>query len=123
MALPLCLIIEDDSFAADIFRAALDDANYDTVVIRDGQEALEKLQELVPVLIVLDLRLPTIPGVRLLMYIRNSEHLNNTKVIVVSADATLTNYVREQADLVLVKPIGYNQLSEMASRMKGDYSA
>ena len=118
MKLPLAFVIEDDKYAAEIFEAAVQDAQYETVVIRDGKEALEKLQTESPDLVILDMRLPGVPGVRLLINIRSNPRTANTRVVVVSSDATLTNYVREQADLVLVKPIGYNQLRELATRLR-----
>lgn len=119
MSTPIAFIIEDDEHALTIFTTAIQNAQYDTVAIKDGKEAIEKLQTGIPPdLVVLDLRLPGVPGVKLLQLIRGSERLARTKVIVVSADATLTEYVREKADLVLVKPVGYNQLREMAARLR-----
>lgn len=119
MSTPVAFIIEDDENALTIFTTAVQSAQYKTVAIRDGKEAIEKLQSgSAPDLVILDLRLPGVPGVKLLQLIRGSERLASTKVIVVSADATLTEYVREKADLVLVKPVGYNQLRELAARLR-----
>jgi CheY-like chemotaxis protein len=118
MTTPFALVIEDDELVVPIYVAAVTDAQYEPVVIRDGKEAVEKLQVIVPALVILDLRLPKVPGVRILQAIREDQRLANTRVIVVSADATLTEYVRERADLVLVKPVGYRQLREMAARLR-----
>ena len=118
MSTPLAFVIEDDLDALLIFETAVRDAQFDTVVIQTGTEALDRLDKSTPDLVVLDLRLPGVPGISVLQAIRKNTRLIKTRVIVISADATLTEYVREQADLVLVKPVGYNQLREMARRLR-----
>lgn len=118
MNLPSAMIIEDDEVIADIFCAALIQAGYDTEVIHDGQVAMDRIAVAQPSLVLLDLHLPGVPGSHILRAIRQDERLKNTRVIVTSADATLTQFLREEADLVLVKPIGFNQLKSLAERMK-----
>ena len=115
---PVAFIIEDDAMIADIFAKAVESANYHTVTIRDGYEAIECLKKETPALVVLDLRLPRVHGIHVLKAIRDDSRLLNTRVIVVSTDATQTQYMREEADLILVKPIGFNQLREMAERLR-----
>jgi CheY-like chemotaxis protein len=117
---PLAVIIEDDAAIADIFATALNQAKYQTLIIGDGLAAVNRLKTLQPVLILLDLHLPGLPGVRVLQAIRADERLKDVHVIVTSADATLTQYLRDEADLVLVKPVGFNQLIELATRMRQD---
>ena len=118
MKRPLAYIVEDEKITADVFELAVREAAYETLVIQDGKEAIDQLNARTPDLVVLDLRLPGVPGVRVLQHIRNTERLVDVRVIVVSADTTLTTYLREAADLVLVKPVGYSQLRDMALRMK-----
>ena len=117
MAKPNALIIEDDKFIADIFSAALEEAGYDTTTVYEGNTALSMLEEISPEVITLDLHLPTTPGKDILKYIRESEHLKDTKVIIVTADSAQASYLNEQADLVLVKPVGFHQLRELANRL------
>ena len=117
---PLAFIIEDDKVISEIFDTAVVDAGYETKVLRDGKRALQELEINVPHLVVLDLHLPNVPGVRILQHIRQDERYQDCRVIVVSADATLTTFLRESADLVLVKPIGFYQLREMALRLHPD---
>lgn len=115
---PLAVVVEDDPIIADIFSTALSKAAYRTLIIGDGQEALERLPELCPDLVVLDLHLPSVPGTRVLQGLRAEPCLAHTRIVVVSADATLTQYLRDEADLVLVKPIGFNQLRDLAQRLR-----
>ena len=118
MEKPLAFIVEDDKQVNVVFEEAVREAGFDTEGIYDGKKAIQRLEARTPGLVVLDLRLPNVPGVRILQHIRNTERLANVRVIVVSADSTLTAYLREAADLVLVKPVDYNQLRDMAERMK-----
>lgn len=113
MSDPLAVIIEDDPIIADIFSTALAKASFNTLVISDGQDALDRLPKLAPALILLDLHLPSVPGIRVLQAIRAEPSLRGTRVIVTSADATQTQFLRDEADLVLTKPIGFNQLREV----------
>lgn len=115
---PLAVVVEDDPVIADIFSTALKKADYRTVIIGDGREALDRLPELRPALVILDLHLPGVPGLRVLQGLRAEPSLADTRVVIVSADATLTQYLRDEADLVLVKPIGFNQLRDLALRLK-----
>ena len=120
MTIPVAFIIEDDHIISKIFETAVKEAQYETRVIYDGKDALDKLGSNTPDLVVLDLHLPSVSGVQVLKAIRNDRRLARTRVIIVSADAVLTDYLREDADLVLIKPVGFFQLREMAVRLKPD---
>ncbi|MCB0176864.1 MAG: response regulator [Anaerolineae bacterium] len=113
---PLALIIEDDKKQATIFSQALRMADYETEVIRDGQTALERLAETIPAMVVLDLHLPHYSGKDILRTIRSDARLEKTRVILATADALLAKSISEDADLVLLKPISFNQLRDLAKR-------
>jgi hypothetical protein len=66
----------------------------------------------------LDLHIPRVLGKDLLYYIRTDERLAGTRVILASGDYQLSQSLRDQADVVLLKPIGYQQLRDIASRMR-----
>ena len=118
MSLPLAFVIEDDELIAKIFSAAVEEAQYETVIIRNGIEALEVLSSRIPDLVVLDLHLPGISGINILREIRNDNRLKNTRVLIVSADATQTEYLRVQSDQILVKPVGFYMMREVAARFR-----
>lgn len=119
----LALIIEDSDFLAQYFGHVLQDAGYDTEVAADGQLAQERLQEIVPDIILLDLNLPFVSGEQLLTQIRNDSRLHNTRVFIASANGTLADQIGDQADLVLQKPIEYQQLRKLASKFHPNYKA
>ncbi len=114
---PLALIIEDDADQNLVFTKALDQAGYETESIDDGYFAQQRLGEVVPRTIVLDLHIPGVTGVKLLSQIRNDERLQDTYVILATADGALASSLHAEADLVLLKPISFSQLSILASRL------
>jgi CheY-like chemotaxis protein len=112
------LVIEDDADQALIFAEALRAAGFEPEVVRDGRAALTRLEAAAPSLVVLDLHIPHVLGKDLLYYIRTDERLAGTRVILASGDYQLSQSLRDQADVVLLKPIGYQQLRDIASRMR-----
>ncbi len=118
MSNPLALIIEDDKDLARIFSEALLQAAFETEIIRDGQAALERLAEVTPVVVVLDLHLPHVSGKKILRQIRADERLAKTRVILATADPRMAQNLRDDADVVLLKPVSFEQLYFLAGRMR-----
>jgi DNA-binding response OmpR family regulator len=115
----LALIIEDDEDLAEIFSKALIKLGYETEKILDGQEALNRLEEVVPQLVVLDLNLPRVSGDKILAFIRADQRLDETFVIISSAEDRRAEGTHQDADIVLIKPVSYHQLAELAARLYG----
>lgn len=114
------LIVEDNQDTAEIFAAAFMNAGFQTEVIEDGQVALNRLQDVVPNLILLDLHLPTLSGDKILDHIIEDERLNNVRVIVASADGQLATYQgmkNKNKLMILQKPVSYDQLTILAKRL------
>jgi DNA-binding response OmpR family regulator len=56
------LIVEDDEDLRRLFRTALTLAGYDVIEASDGLEALQRIDQILPDLVVLDLMLPGLSG-------------------------------------------------------------
>ena len=117
MSKPLALVIEDDPDLSEIFSMTLRSGGFETEVIQDGKTALNRLAGTPPAIILLDLHLPHVTGVKILENIRADERYAKTAVIVASADARLAEEMHVQADLVLLKPVSIDQLRQLAQRM------
>ena len=115
---PLAFIIEDEPSLATIFALALDKAGYRTEIIREGRQALKQLVESQPHIIILDLHLPYVSGKDILQYIRSDVRLAKTQVIVTTADALQAELLHKEADLVLLKPVSFQQLRDLATRLR-----
>jgi CheY-like chemotaxis protein len=118
MSRPIAFIVEDDKDLALIFTHSLTSADFEVEVISDGQAAIERLDEFVPDLVVLDMHLPHVSGVEVLNHIKNDSRFENTRVIVTTADARLAEEVSEKADLALVKPVTFKQIQVLAARLR-----
>jgi DNA-binding response OmpR family regulator len=118
MSPALAYIIEDDKVIAQIFGVAVREAGYEVETITDGVTALARVLAAPPDLVVLDLHLPGISGIQILREIRDDPNLVNVRVMVVSADVTQTEFLRVNADLVAVKPVGFQQLKSMAEKLR-----
>ena len=114
---PLALIIEDDKKLADIFSHALESAEYRTETVSDGQAALSRLNDVTPAVVVLDLHLPNISGDEILHHIRTEARFSKTRVMLATADALLAQNLIDLSDLVLLKPISFAQLRDLAQRL------
>lgn len=114
---PLAFIIEDDEDLSIIFSEALNAAGFQTETIRNGQWALERLCQVTPKVVSLDMHLPGVSGLDILKYIRSEKRLNLTNVVVTTADAVMAEQVRETADFVLIKPITFGQLRDLTTRL------
>ncbi len=113
------LIVEDDIFQAEIFAKAIERAGFEPVtVLRNGQEALAYLQRHAPALVVLDLQLPGALGDDILAYIRREPRLAYTRVILATGNPHMADPLQEDSDLVLIKPVSFTQLRDLALRMR-----
>lgn len=116
MTKPFALIIEDHLATAEFFATALSESGYETEIIRSGQAAIDRLPDVVPDLIILDLNLPHVHGAEILKAVRRDERLADTRVIVATTHWQGAEQVEKDADLVILKPIGFEQLRDLASR-------
>ncbi len=119
---PLALVIEDDESHANVFSEALQNAGFKVEIIQDGKAALSRLTLTEPSVAVLDINLPYVSGVDILHYIRSDVRLTNTRVIIASANSQIAATLQDQADLVLIKPISYFQLRDLATRFRDNGS-
>lgn len=112
------LIIEDEPDLVHIFARALEISGYKIESTGDGAEAMSLLASMVPDVVVLDLHLPTVSGQEILQTIRGDGRFQNTRVIIATADYHSADEVRQDADLVLLKPISFKQLRDLSARLR-----
>lgn len=118
MTQPKALIVDDDEMLATFFTAAFEDVGYEVLTVHDGQAALSYLEAETPHVVLLDLQLPHVSGEQLLKFIKGKERFANTWVFVTSIEGTRAGYLHEQADIVLTKPVEYQQIMQLAARVQ-----
>lgn len=69
------LVVDDDVELVGLLRFALDAAGYDVVVAYDGEQALERLRDRQPELVILDVNLPRRDGFQVLAEIRRASQV------------------------------------------------
>lgn len=114
----LAIVVEDDRSVANVYTEALRVAGYESEVVGNGRDALNRIRQTAPTLILLDLHLPDVMGDEILTAVRADPRLANTRVFLVTADHLLAEQLREQATLVLLKPVSFAQLRDMAVRFR-----
>jgi DNA-binding response OmpR family regulator len=114
---PISMVIEDDEDLSTIFCEALNAAGFETEIIRNGRLAIERLGDVTPDVVILDMHLPLVAGSEILKYIRSEKRLAFTNVVVTTADAIMGEQMRESADFVLIKPISFGQLRDLTARL------
>jgi CheY-like chemotaxis protein len=78
------LVVDDDPDARDFFITVLEDNGYATVSARDGNEALERIQENTPDLVTLDVTMPEKSGVGVYRKLREEDAYKAIPVIIIT---------------------------------------
>ena len=118
MEKPLALIIEDERDIAALFRHVLDIAGYQTEIVMNGSEALARLAVIRPDILLLDLNLPGVSGGRILEQVRADKRLMTVPVVVVTGHSEMADNLPFEPDLVLLKPVNLDQLSNLVQRLQ-----
>jgi len=114
----LVLVVDDDPDLVESVSMKLESEGYRVVKAYDGVEALEKIQEEPPALVVLDVMMPRKNGYELCDQLKKSEKTKDIVVILLTAVAeavTSTNYTHmggktTLADDYIAKPIDLDRL-------------
>jgi len=115
------LIIDDDIDIANLFSMVLSLVGYDCEIAGSAKEALARLANRDPDLVLLDMRLGTeLGGADILYQIRSNPRLKNTRVIVITGYPSMAEPITDLADLTLYKPVDVEQLKTLAARIGSD---
>ncbi|NIM50932.1 MAG: response regulator [Gemmatimonadales bacterium] len=122
------LVVEDEQDYAALLAAMLRDGGYEVQLAYDGMEALEKMQERVPDLITLDIRMPRKAGIRFFREIKSQPRFRDVPLVVVTGltvgDRDMETYIRcflevehlPRPDAYLEKPVEADQLLAVVGR-------
>jgi len=102
------LLVEDAPFLRYAFGRLLRMHGFDVMEANDGQEALERVPEFHPQLVVTDVMMPVMDGVELINRLRSSPETADLPVLAITADtsAQTESRVREAGAVdFLTKPV------------------
>lgn len=113
------LIVDDERLTRAILQRHIVLAGYDVIVASNGQEAMQKIQEVTPDLVVVDLVMPDMNGFEMCRRIRSNEQTKKTPLIVVSAlqsQADIDEAKSSGADVYMTKPIKSDEFISQVKR-------
>ena len=111
------LVVDDDESLRRITQLQLQEAGYSAITAANGDEALRRIEEDAPALVITDLKMPGISGLDLLKKVR--EQYPRTAVVMVTAFGTVQTAVaamKAGAYDYITKPIDYEELMLMVNR-------
>lgn len=91
---PRVLIVDDEPFNVDYLEQELSDLNYETLTAVNGQEALEKIRNESPDLVLLDIMMPIMDGFSVLEQVKADPATRSIPIIVISANSDLQSVVK-----------------------------
>jgi len=110
---PLVLVVEDEAALATMLRYNLERQGYRVEEATDGQEALLRIIETRPDLVLLDWMLPSMSGIEVCRQIRHRPETRDLPVIVVTArteDQDAVRGLNTGADDYIIKPFNMDAL-------------
>ena len=107
------LVVDDIADNVEILRMRLTSLGYEVVVAEDGEQALARVRETLPDLILLDIMMPKIDGLEVVRRLKADARLPFIPVILVTAKASPQDVVaglNAGGDDYLAKPIDHGAL-------------
>jgi two-component system, OmpR family, KDP operon response regulator KdpE len=109
------LVVDDEQKLVDLVRAIMEKEGYNVVEAHNGYQAVEKVRDVLPDVVLLDVMMPEMDGFEALKEIRQA---SNVPVIMLTVQATENDKVRGLelgADDYVAKPFDHR---ELVSRVK-----
>lgn len=107
------LIVDDEPNIVMTLEYAFKKKDYKVFIARDGEEALNIMQQDVPDAVLLDIMMPKVDGYQTIQHIRATDNLKHIKVIFVSAKNKPTDIQKGLdlgADKYITKPFSVKKI-------------
>lgn len=114
------LIVDDEPNIVMTLEYTFKKNNFKVFIARDGQEALDILENQLPDIIILDVMMPMVDGFATLEQIKKDKRLNHCKVIFLSAknkEKDIEKGLALGANLYVVKPFSIKKLVEQVNEL------
>ncbi|WP_396194741.1 response regulator transcription factor [Flavobacterium sp.] len=114
------LIVDDEPNIVMSLEYTFKKNNFEVFIARDGQEALDILQNQLPDVIILDIMMPLVDGFETLEQIKKNEKLQHCKVMFLSAknkESDIEKGMALGADAYLTKPFSIKKVVEQVNEL------
>lgn len=115
------LVVDDSMLVIKILKSRLEAIGYMVIYAQDGIEAIEKIQEESPSLIILDLMLPKLGGIEVMRKLKSDEYESvNVPIIAMSANNSMLQKKKATnvgAKFFIRKPIDLDELEEKIDQL------
>jgi CheY-like chemotaxis protein len=102
------LVAEDNPASRELISEILSGRGYEIIEAGDGREALQKIEETEPDLVLLDIQLPILDGFAVLLQLRQNPRFAHLRIAAVTANAMKEDRekgLRAGFDAYISKPI------------------
>jgi CheY-like chemotaxis protein len=116
------LVVDDDAVIRQLICVNLELEGFEVHTAEDGQDALDKIRDVDPAVVTLDIMMPRLDGWETAARLRNDPATAHMKVILLSARAQEADLRRGQGigvDAYLTKPFDPDDLVEAVRRLAG----
>ena len=120
VAMRKILIVDDEPNIVMSLEYTFKKNNFEVFIARDGQEALEILQNQLTDVIILDVMMPLVDGFETLEQIKKNERLQHCKVMFLSAknkESDIEKGMALGADAYLTKPFSIKKVVEQVNQL------
>ena len=112
------LLVEDDKNQLLLYKQELSLEGYNIITAQDGQEAIKKVKEHTPDLIVMDINMPKINGIEAIGKIL-SEHKKVPIIINTAYNSYKDNFMSWSADAYIIKSSDLKELKDKIKELLG----
>ena len=105
------LVVDDEVKACELLKRFLEKKEYEVITSHSGEDAIEKVKNLKPDIMLLDIRMPGMDGMEVLRRVRQFD--DKIGIIIVTAvkdEGIAKDALEKGADEYITKPIDFNYL-------------
>jgi CheY-like chemotaxis protein len=116
------LVVDDDAVIRQLICVNLELEGFEVHTAEDGQDALDKIRDVDPVVVTLDIMMPRLDGWETAARLRSDPETAHVKVILLSARAQEADLRRGEGigvDAYLTKPFDPDDLVDAVRRLAG----
>lgn len=113
------LVCEDDEMVLKMVEFKLQKEGYEVILASDGKEAVEKIKESNPDIIITDIMMPYLTGLEIVHQVRKELKLTAPIIIVssIGLEKTVLEAFQLGADDFITKPFSPNELSVRVKKL------